>query len=63
MVEKQFVRSIEEWRKEVNIKKMILCGHSMGGFLGCAYALQYPDRVQHLILGDFFYPSYRIEAY
>lgn len=52
MAEKQFVRSIEEWRKEVNIKKMILCGHSMGGFLGCAYALTYPDRVQHLILAD-----------
>jgi pimeloyl-ACP methyl ester carboxylesterase len=31
---------------------MILCGHSMGGFLGCAYALTYPDRVQHLILAD-----------
>lgn len=52
MAEKQFVKSIEEWRKEVNIKKMILCGHSMGGFLGCAYALTYPDRVHHLILAD-----------
>lgn len=24
----------------------------MGGFLGCAYALSHPDRVQHLILAD-----------
>ena len=52
MAEKQFVRSIEEWRKEANIQKMILCGHSMGGFLSCAYALTYPDRIQHLILAD-----------
>lgn len=52
MAEKQFVRSIEEWRKEVNLKKMILCGHSMGGFLGSAYALTYPDRIEHLILAD-----------
>lgn len=52
MAEKQFVKSIEEWRKEANVKEMILCGHSMGGFLGCAYALTYPDRVKHLILAD-----------
>jgi pimeloyl-ACP methyl ester carboxylesterase len=54
MAEKQFIRSIEEWRKEANVKKMILLGHSMGGFLGTSYALTYPDRVEHLILaGDF----------
>lgn len=46
------MRSIEEWRKEANIKQMILLGHSMGGFLGCAYALSHPDRVKHLILAD-----------
>lgn len=50
--ERQFVQSIEEWRKEANLKKIILCGHSMGGYLGCAYALNYPDRIQHLILAD-----------
>lgn len=52
VAEKQLVRSIEEWRREMNIKEMNLLGHSMGGFLATSYTMSYPNRVKHLILAD-----------
>ncbi|XP_051171116.1 (Lyso)-N-acylphosphatidylethanolamine lipase isoform X2 [Leptopilina boulardi] len=51
-VEEQLVRSVEEWRREMQLDKFVLLGHSMGGFLAASYALQYPQRVKHLILAD-----------
>lgn len=50
--ETQLVRSIEEWRREMNLNEMILLGHSMGGFLAASYAISHPKRVKHLILAD-----------
>lgn len=50
--ERQLVKSIEEWRREMNIPQMILLGHSLGGFLSTSYTMQHPDRVKHLILAD-----------
>ncbi|RZF38983.1 hypothetical protein LSTR_LSTR003726 [Laodelphax striatellus] len=50
--EMQFVKSIEEWRQEMQLKQIILLGHSMGGFLAASYAIHHPDRVNHLILAD-----------
>ncbi|KAF8784526.1 1-acylglycerol-3-phosphate O-acyltransferase ABHD5-like isoform X2 [Argiope bruennichi] len=52
VAENQFVESIEAWRKKVGLKKFILLGHSMGGFLATAYSIKYPERIQHLILAD-----------
>lgn len=48
--EEFFVESLEEWRKKNKIDKMILAGHSMGGYLSVAYCEKYPERVERLIL-------------
>ena len=52
IAEKQLVKSIEEWRKEMKLDKFILLGHSFGGYLACSYSLSYPNHVKHLILAD-----------
>jgi cardiolipin-specific phospholipase len=45
-----FVESLEAWRKVNGIPRMILCGHSMGGYLSVAYAERYPQHVDRLVL-------------
>jgi len=48
--EEFFVESLEEWRKAQDIDKMVLCGHSLGGYLSVAYTEKYPHRVSKLVL-------------
>lgn len=40
-----FIDSIEEWRKRRGIEKFVLVGHSFGGYLSCAYAMKYNQRL------------------
>jgi len=48
--EQFFVESLESWRAHHNLPKMTLAGHSLGGYLSVAYAEQYPQHVEKLIL-------------
>jgi len=36
----------------MGLEKIVLLGHSFGGYLSSAYAMKFPDRVEHLILAD-----------
>lgn len=45
-----FVEALEEWRKANGISKMILAGHSLGGYISVAYCERYPEHVAQLVL-------------
>lgn len=51
-IEVQFCNAIERWRQLMKIDKFIALGHSFGAYISLAYAMQYPDRIEHLILAD-----------
>lgn len=51
-IEVQFCNAIERWRQLMKIDKFILLGHSFGGYISLAYAMQFPERIEHLILAD-----------
>ena len=50
MTEAFFVESLEAWRIAKGVDKMILAGHSMGGYISVAYTEKYPQHVERLIL-------------
>ena len=53
-----FIQMIEEWIKAVwsheSAPKLVLIGHSFGGFIAVKFAMNYPQRVKQLILVDPF---------
>ncbi len=55
VAESQFVEAIEDWRKELNLDKMILLGHGFGSYISTAYSLKYSKAVCALILVIIFH--------
>lgn len=49
IAESFFVESLEQWRQKHGIEKMILAGHSMGGYISIAYCEKYPQHVERLV--------------
>ncbi|KAK0536051.1 hypothetical protein OC834_001309 [Tilletia horrida] len=45
-----FVDSLEEWRAKMEIERMTIVAHSLGGYLSLAYALRFPQRVEKIVL-------------
>lgn len=50
--ENWFIDALEEWRIKRRLDRFTLVGHSLGGYLGVAYALKYPGRLNKLILAS-----------
>ncbi|CAK0798682.1 unnamed protein product, partial [Prorocentrum cordatum] len=48
--EERVVAMIESWREHVGIGRMVLVGHSIGGFLAFTYAERHPQRIDRLVL-------------
>jgi proline iminopeptidase len=48
----QLAADAEGLRKLLGLGKVVVLGHSYGGFIALEYALRYPDSVSHLILLD-----------
>jgi len=48
--EEWFVNPLEEWRREMKLDKMVLAGHSMGGYIATCYAEKHPDKLEGLVL-------------
>ena len=47
-----FIDALEKWRVERGVSEFTLVAHSLGAYLGCAYAIKYPGRVKKLMLAS-----------
>lgn len=48
--EEYFVMSLEGWREQMQIRRMVLVGAGFGAYVAAIYSLRYHKRVEHLIM-------------
>mmetsp|Transcript_34275 Transcript_34275/g.80107 ORF Transcript_34275/g.80107 Transcript_34275/m.80107 type:complete len:611 (-) Transcript_34275:30-1862(-) len=61
--ERRFAALIEAWRLRLGLKKFILVGHSLGGFIAFTYAELHPDGIEQLVLCSPCGVPHRPDAY
>jgi len=47
-----FIDPVEQWFKELGLSRVLLFGHSLGGYLAARFALKYPGYAEHLVLAS-----------
>lgn len=47
-----FVDHIEAWRQKLGLGRLVLLGHSFGGYFAACYTMKYPENVERLILAS-----------
>jgi proline iminopeptidase len=57
-----YVKDLEGIRTEFGLEKIRLMGHSWGGLLALLYAIDYPDRIESLILIDSAPPNSELDS-
>ncbi|CAE7646744.1 abhd-5.1 [Symbiodinium pilosum] len=50
--EQYFIDGIERWRRSVGLERVVLLGHSFGGYFAACYAMKHPENVEALILAS-----------
>lgn len=48
----QFASDANALQSNLGFNKVVVMGHSVGGFIALTFAIEYPDRISHLILMD-----------
>ena len=52
LMERFMIDGIERWREHMGFESIVLCGHSVGGYLAVCYAERYPSRIARLLLAS-----------
>ena len=45
-----FTSSFDQWMERMGLQRVVLIGHSLGGYLSALYALAHPEKISKLIL-------------